>query len=101
METLSKPGCIHISQATAKKLVARGRESWLKQREDKVIAKGKGELTTYWVNIPRGGTKSVVSTTTSELWCSRSSSLDCTPQAEEAAPRTEASSDGYENELEV
>ena len=48
MESLSKPGHIHVSQATADELTAKGRGSWLTMREDKVVAKGKGEMQTFW-----------------------------------------------------
>ena len=63
METLSKPGCIHVSQATADQLIARGRACWLELREDKVVAKGKGELTTFWVNVPRASSAMSISMT--------------------------------------
>ena len=32
-----------------------GKSSWLTKREDKVVAKGKGELTTYWVSLHSSG----------------------------------------------
>ncbi|CAB9531237.1 expressed unknown protein (Partial), partial [Seminavis robusta] len=31
--------------------IASGKRSWLKAREDKVVAKGKGELQTYWIEL--------------------------------------------------
>jgi Adenylate and Guanylate cyclase catalytic domain len=43
---------IHISQATASLLIAAGKEKWVVPREQKITAKGKGELTTYFLNIP-------------------------------------------------
>jgi Adenylate and Guanylate cyclase catalytic domain len=43
---------IHISQATASLLIAAGKEKWVVPRDQKITAKGKGELTTYFLNIP-------------------------------------------------
>ena len=51
MESNGIPGRIHISQDTADLLTTAGKEKWLTQREDKITAKGKGELTTYFINI--------------------------------------------------
>lgn len=55
MESTGQAGRIQVSQETADELVAKGKKSWLKMREDKVNAKGKGELTTYWVSIRTQG----------------------------------------------
>lgn len=44
--TSSKKNMIHLSEGTANILQAFGKAIGL--REDKVNAKGKGELTTYW-----------------------------------------------------
>ena len=44
---------IQISQETATLLIADGKEDWIKPRETKVVAKGKGELQTYWL-FPKG-----------------------------------------------
>lgn len=49
IETTGEPNKIHISQATADLLKAAGKEKWLKQREGKIVAKGKGEMQTYWL----------------------------------------------------
>lgn len=35
---------IHCSEETARLLLAWGKDHWVKQREDKVFAKGKGEV---------------------------------------------------------
>jgi hypothetical protein len=51
MESNGVPGCIHVSQETADILIKAGKEKWLSQREEKITAKGKGELTTYFVTI--------------------------------------------------
>lgn len=49
MESHGKPGRIHLSEATAQLLIASGKEHWLEKRDDKITAKGKGELQTYWL----------------------------------------------------
>jgi Adenylate and Guanylate cyclase catalytic domain len=51
MESNGVPNRIHVSQETANELVAKGKAHWVIPREDKIVAKGKGELQTYWVNI--------------------------------------------------
>lgn len=40
---------IQISQETADLLKGHGKESWIKPREDKINAKGKGQLPTWWL----------------------------------------------------
>lgn len=53
---------IQLSQETASLLEARGKSHWFVPREDKVTAKGKGELQTYWLKNIRGAEgRSVVS----------------------------------------
>ena len=51
MESSGAPNKIQCSQATADKLEKAGKSHWLNQREDKVHAKGIGEIQTYWVRI--------------------------------------------------
>jgi hypothetical protein len=43
MESTGIKDRIQISQETADELIAAGKVHWLTRREDKVIAKGKGE----------------------------------------------------------
>ena len=50
IETCGEIGRIHASQETANQLVASGRRQWLEQRTEKVTAKGKGELQTFWIH---------------------------------------------------
>jgi hypothetical protein len=52
MESNSKPGRIQVSQETADLLIAAGREDWVTPRQDKIKAKGKGMLQTYWLEAP-------------------------------------------------
>ena len=63
METTGVTGRIHISQATADELTAKGLGKWVTPREDKVEAKGKGLMQTYFVNF-QTATKSFASTGT-------------------------------------
>lgn len=43
---------IHLSAETAEELRLSGKENWTKQREDKIHAKGKGDLETFWLVAP-------------------------------------------------
>ncbi|GKY99152.1 hypothetical protein MPSEU_000870700 [Mayamaea pseudoterrestris] len=52
-ESTGVKGKIQLSQETAELLIAVGKAHWLSQREDKVIAKGKGEMTTYWLSLKK------------------------------------------------
>jgi hypothetical protein len=56
MESTSLPGRIQVSESTADLLMFQGKSHWLKHREDAVVAKGKGELQTYWLE-PNKATK--------------------------------------------
>ncbi|CAB9506118.1 Receptor-type guanylate cyclase gcy [Seminavis robusta] len=49
MESNGVPNSIHVSESTAQLLKQAGKEHWLTPREDKITAKGKGEMQTYWV----------------------------------------------------
>jgi class 3 adenylate cyclase len=60
MEGNGMKGRIRVSQQTADELIAKGKSSWVTAREEKIVAKGKGELQTYWVNV-RETSKSVAS----------------------------------------
>ncbi|KAG7341693.1 PAS domain containing protein [Nitzschia inconspicua] len=57
MECTGVPNRIQVSQATAELLREAGKSSWLTQRSDVVHAKGKGVLTTYWLNLSSGAEK--------------------------------------------
>ena len=56
MESNGLVGFVHASQETANALIAHGKEHWLTPRENKIFAKGKGEVQTYFVN-PMYGSK--------------------------------------------
>jgi hypothetical protein len=50
MESTGMRDKIQVSQATADALIEAGRGHWLVKREELVVAKGKGEMQTYWIN---------------------------------------------------
>ncbi|CAB9497504.1 Receptor-type guanylate cyclase gcy [Seminavis robusta] len=64
MESSGVPNGIHVSESTAQFLKQAGKEHWLTPREDKITAKGKGEMQTYWVVVSSGG-----STAPASLYC--------------------------------
>ena len=49
MESTSEANRIQLSQSTANLIEAAGKSHWFVAREEKVHAKGKGELQTYWL----------------------------------------------------
>eukprot|EP00977_Amphora_coffeiformis_P015123 scaffold4420_cov187-Amphora_coffeaeformis.AAC.18 len=72
MESTGAPNKIQMSQETADLLIAAGKTQWLTARKEKVIAKGKGELQTYWLDLhDDSGTKSTSSVTLSQTGSSR------------------------------
>lgn len=52
MESTGTAEKIQCSEATAEKLFEANKGDWLSKREDKVHAKGKGEVQTYWIHPP-------------------------------------------------
>jgi len=44
------PGRIHCSEACANVLRQSGKGKWLYPREEIIVAKGKGEMKTFWVH---------------------------------------------------
>jgi len=50
MESNGQRGKIQISQATATLITEADREYWLTERDEKVTAKGKGLMTTFWAD---------------------------------------------------
>lgn len=63
MESTGVTNKIQVSQETADHLIASGHQQWLTPRVDKVVAKGKGVLQTYFVNI---SSKTISSSTSSQ-----------------------------------
>lgn len=54
MESTGAKNRVHISEQTRTALVLAGKAHWVIARDDKVVAKGKGELQTYWLNVSQG-----------------------------------------------
>jgi hypothetical protein len=50
MESTGERTKIQVSQETADLLMAAGKSHWLKPRDEVVVAKGKGEMKTYWLD---------------------------------------------------
>lgn len=65
MESNGFANLIHVSDATAQCLKEFNKGNWLTPRKDKIFAKGKGELQTFWAE-PRSsvGANSVGSSPT-------------------------------------
>ena len=53
IESLGEKNKVHLSEETANLLVAAGKDHWVTPREDKVAAKGKGELNTFWLRLKK------------------------------------------------
>ena len=53
IESTGANGCIQLSSVTAELLVQAGKHSWVKQRDECIIAKGKGSMQTYWLSNGR------------------------------------------------
>jgi class 3 adenylate cyclase len=51
MESTGLRDRIQVSQDTADLLIAAGKPKWVEARDEKVVAKGKGEIQTYWVAV--------------------------------------------------
>ncbi|CAB9515639.1 Receptor-type guanylate cyclase gcy [Seminavis robusta] len=69
MESNGVPGKIHVSMATFQALKAEGKGHWCVPRPDKIHAKGKGEMQTYFVElsqISQSATRSAMQTSVAE-----------------------------------
>jgi hypothetical protein len=63
MESTGIKNRIQCSTATAELLLASGKSQWITPREEKVFAKGKGELQTYWVQINKNSSNTATDAT--------------------------------------
>jgi class 3 adenylate cyclase len=61
VETTGMKNKIHISRETAELLKGSGKGHWVTAREEKVVAKGKGEMQTYWLELRGDSGKSTTS----------------------------------------
>jgi class 3 adenylate cyclase len=61
VETTGAPNKIHLSSDTAELLTASGKGHWVQMRSEKVVAKGKGELQTYWLDMKGTSSRSQTS----------------------------------------
>ena len=66
MESTGVPGRIQLSEAAAAEVIAVGRGEWLTERPDKIVAKGKGEMKTYFASIPSSKNDTYTASTTNE-----------------------------------
>ena len=79
---------IQISADTACRLTLAGKGHWLKPREDSVVAKGKGVLETYWLDIytgrknNKGSDSSALGADSSHTNASRTRDVFATEQSE-------------------
>jgi class 3 adenylate cyclase len=64
LESTGDKNKIHVSQETANLIKDAGKGSWLTPREEKVQAKGIGEIQTYWVYTKGDPTRSSAVTST-------------------------------------
>lgn len=60
VESLGAAGRIHVSKETAEELEKWNMGHCLIRREDEVVAKGKGRLTTFWLSLPGDVTETEV-----------------------------------------
>jgi hypothetical protein len=74
MESTGVPNKIQISQETAELLTAALKKHWCIPREDKVSAKGKGMLSTYWLKV--GDAPGVQTNLTSDATSNMSAGTD-------------------------
>lgn len=58
IETTGQKNKIHMSLETTELLIAAGKSHWVVERKDKVQAKGKGNLDTFWLEIRRSSDES-------------------------------------------
>jgi hypothetical protein len=80
IESTGEGGRIHVSQEFAAEMIQRGKWDWVVQREEKVEAKGKGTLTTFWLRvIESDGRSSIGSAYSCALTALSSTSSDAMP----------------------
>jgi class 3 adenylate cyclase len=90
MESTGARDKIQISQQTANLLVEAGKTSWITPRTEKVIAKGKGEMQTYWVavSVKQGSSNSCVESSSSNLLEDALNDLDASSNCQLISAKT-------------
>jgi hypothetical protein len=61
MESTGQGSSIQLSEDTANLLTAAGKSKWIKPREHSVVTKGKGQMTTFYLDIRQSQSTSVYS----------------------------------------
>ncbi|CAB9505095.1 natriuretic peptide receptor 2 [Seminavis robusta] len=85
MESLGIAGRIHISQATADELTSKGFGRWVVPREDKVEAKGKGEMQTYFVSVQDAAKSFDTTVSVDTFMANESATLDESDQRQDSS----------------
>ena len=68
MESTGKAGKIQVSQSTADLLNAAGKGHWIRPRQEAVVAKGKGEMKTFWLEVSSGGSQGISGMNSETEW---------------------------------
>ena len=66
MESNGIKNRIHVSKETADLVIAAGKEKWIMPREEKIYAKGKGDLQTFWLDMRKARQGSCSGSNTSD-----------------------------------
>jgi class 3 adenylate cyclase len=77
MESTGMPGKIQCTPKTAELIRKSGKGHWLQERHDAVLVKGKGEMTTFWIQVQKPSSHP---TTPAQIPCKNGdiqSSMDC------------------------
>jgi class 3 adenylate cyclase len=96
MESNGVKGKIHVSQATADELIKSGKEAWITPCEEKIHAKGKGFMQTYFVQVagPKSSMTSRTRATSALVSSVSNEGADDDPSEQNLAPR-QSFIDGY------
>ena len=70
------PNKIQASESTALLLRQAGKEHWVSAREERITAKGKGTVQTYWIDVAAGSASGKTSTHTPSVTDSDSDNSD-------------------------
>lgn len=78
MESCGVRNKIHISNDTAEHMRTAGKQHWLVKRDEKVVAKGKGEMETYFLElkVQSSGSATSKSTNNSESESNQANNMD-------------------------